>query len=426
MSEATPQYETRIPQLSHPVIVIGGGLVGLSLAHGLNRRGMPVIVYERDKEPDSKERGGWAITIHWALEALRKCLPDDIFQQLSDIQVDPEQAKNDTGKFMFLNMETLVPKYQIPPSERMRINRAMFRRILTQKLDIRWQKRLVRLDTPETGLVTVQFDDGTSASSNLVIGCDGAKSKMRELLFADKPSLARLNPLPVRALGTTIRLDAEQIRPLLEIDPLLFQGCHPETGVFLWYSTVSTPSLNGSLNTFDPYYEGQIIVSWSAADNSSDNDIPQSNTARLQKLRSLTSNFASPLRTLIQSIPVDTTTIQVITLSDWPTIPWPNHNHRVTLAGDAAHAMTMYRGEAYNHGVTDANLLSAQIYHFSLGDATQEEVLEEYESEVLQRTHEAVLLSRQACLDAHNLAALKSDSPLVSKRARILVPSTEE
>lgn len=411
-----------VSQLTDPIIIIGGGLVGLSLAQALKKRNIPATVYERDTEPDSKERGGWAVTIHWAQEALRNCLPENLFQSLYNIQVDPEQAKVDTGKFMFLNLETLVPKYQIPPSKRLRINRAMFRHALTQGIDIRWKKRFVDLDVPENGPVTVYFEDGTSASSNLVIGCDGARSKMRQLLFSESPSLAQMHTLPVRALGVTIRLTPDQVKPLLEIDPLLFQGCHPDTGVFLWYSTVSTPASNNSLNTPQPYFEGQMMISWFR--KSPSDDIPDSNTDRLQTMRSLSSNFAPTLRTLVEIIPLETQ-IQAFTISDWPTTRWPNHNGRITLAGDAAHAMTMYRGEGVNHGVTDASLLSEQIHHLSLGDGTQENLINEYEEEVLRRAHDAVLLSRHACLDAHDLHALKSDSPLVSKRARILVPSME-
>lgn len=416
------QFETERPDVSDPVIIIGGGLVGLSLAHALMKWGIPAVVYERDAMPNSAERGGWAVTIHWALEALRKCLPDFHFQYLSKIQVDVEQASKDTGKFMFLNLENLVPKYQIPPSKRMRINRAMFRHVLSMGVDIKWQKRLVSLDAPENGKVTVHFSDGTSASSLLVVGCDGAKSKMRELLFSHDPPAAKLNPLPVRALGVTIRLTTEEIYPLLAIDPLLFQGCHPDTGVFLWYSTVSTPTLNNSQDTDSPYFEGQLMLSW--LQKSKSDSIPDNNKARLQKMYDLSAGFESRLRTVIKNIP-PTTLVTAIALADWPTKTWPNHNGRITLAGDAAHPMTMYRGEAYNHGVTDASLLAAQIWFFGVGQKTQQDAVDQYDEEVVSRTHDAVLLSRQACLDAHDLNALKSDSPLVSRRTRILAPSTE-
>lgn len=56
------------------------------------------------------------------------------------------------------------------------------------------------------------------------------------------------------------------------------------------------------------------------------------------------------------------------------------------------------------------------------GKASQKQALDIYEAEVIERTHNSVLLSRQACLDAHDLNNLKPDSPLVSKRAKVLEP----
>ena len=80
---------------STPVIVIGGGLVGLTLAQSLKKANIPCTIYERDASLDS-DRGGWGITIHWALRALERCLPTKLFEELDDIQVDPAQAKCDT------------------------------------------------------------------------------------------------------------------------------------------------------------------------------------------------------------------------------------------------------------------------------------------------------------------------------------------
>lgn len=52
------------------------------------------------------------------------------------------------------------------------------------------------------------------------------------------------------------------------------------------------------------------------------------------------SNFAEPFKTAILSVP-DDTPVTEIKLGDWPCLEWDNHDGTVTLAGDAAHAMTM-------------------------------------------------------------------------------------
>ena len=57
------------------------------------------------------------------------------------------------------------------------------------------------------------------------------------------------------------------------------------------------------------------------------------------------------------------------------------------------------------------------------GEKSLEEGIESFEAQMKARTRDAVLLSREACLDAHDLAALHNDSPLVSKRAIVRTPA---
>lgn len=87
------------------------------------------------------------------------------------------------------------------------------------------------------------------------------------------------------------------------------------------------------------------------------------------------------------------------------------------MAGDAAHAMTMYRGEAANHGILDAlRLCEALGGVFKGGQSTGKAILE-YEKELRSRTSPAVLLSRQACLDAHDWACLNENLAVLKRRA---------
>lgn len=58
------------------VLVIGGGIGGLCLAHGLRQAGVDVEVYERDESADGR-RQGYRLRISPQGEAgLRACLPD--------------------------------------------------------------------------------------------------------------------------------------------------------------------------------------------------------------------------------------------------------------------------------------------------------------------------------------------------------------
>ena len=83
--------------IDSPIIIIGAGLVGLTLAQGLKKAGFKFEIYDRDNSLHERP-AGWGITMHWALPALASCLPPQIFETLLSIQVDPvEGGKGSSG-----------------------------------------------------------------------------------------------------------------------------------------------------------------------------------------------------------------------------------------------------------------------------------------------------------------------------------------
>ncbi|KAL3418231.1 FAD binding domain-containing protein [Phlyctema vagabunda] len=394
--------------LESPVLIIGAGVVGLVLAQSLKKEGIPFLIFDRDAHIDARGHG-WGITIHWALAALEQCLSPSLFSRLASTQVDPEQGRNDTGQFLFLNLANAEPVFQIPPSKRLRINREKFRKLLLEGIHVQWNKSVSSFCTSAEG-VSVKFQDGGEVSGRLLIGADGATSKLRRTL---NPTTGALNQLPIRFLGVTVKLSPTDIKPLRDLDPLLFQGCHPETGTYMWYSTLDTPEVNGSSGDGE-YYSAQLNISWLV--KVPEDEVPTSNAAKLQKIKSLTSGFEKNLKKAIDDIPEGTEIIE-ITLADWPCLEWPNHEAKVTLIGDAAHAMTMYRGEAANHGITDARHLHDHLLKLYRGEVSLEHAIQGFEEEMRKRTSWAVLMSRQACLDAHDFARLNKDSAILARRA---------
>lgn len=70
------------------MLIVGAGLVGLVVAQGLKRRGVKTTVFER--QPDAQGRTtGWAVTYHWALHALEKMLPSDLYAELPKVCAVP-------------------------------------------------------------------------------------------------------------------------------------------------------------------------------------------------------------------------------------------------------------------------------------------------------------------------------------------------
>lgn len=383
-------------------------MVGLVLAQALKKQGIAFIIFDRDEHIDARGHG-WGITIHWALEALKNCLPSSLFEKLNTIQVDPEQGRKDTGQFLFLNVKTAEPVFQIPPSPRLRINREKFRKLLLEGIEVQWNKALENFEVNNLGVVA-SFKGGSRVSGSMLVGADGANSKLRRVLCPDTGSL---NQLPIRFLGATVKLTPSEIEPLRGFDPLLFQGCHPETGTFLWFSTLDTPEVNGSSGS-NEYFSAQLNMSWPV--KGPGDEVPASNEEKLKKMKEMSSTFETRLSTAIQRIP-DDTEIMEIRLADWPCLHWPSSDGKVTLIGDAAHAMTMYRGEAANHGITDALDLCQSLTAMVKDGKSLKLRIHEFETEMRERTSWAVLMSRQACLDAHDFSSLNADSAILARRA---------
>jgi 2-polyprenyl-6-methoxyphenol hydroxylase-like FAD-dependent oxidoreductase len=290
---------------------------------------------ERDTGLDARGNG-WGITIHWAKDALKQCIPAERFAQLGSISVDYEMAQKDPGHYKFLNLQTLERRYlSIADPTRVRIRREGLRKLLIPDLNIQWGSKIQKIDL-EGEFPGVTLVDGSSYRAKVVVGADGTNSTTRRFLC---PETGINYMLPLRFIGVVITMSPETTNTIIKaIDPLMFQGCHPDSGVFMYYSILSTPESNGSVASSSPYFQAQVSVSWKP--QSDEGEYPATSALRLKKMRELCSDMALPIKNMINGIPEDSEAIE-IKLQDWPCLDWPNFGGRITLAGDAAHAMTM-------------------------------------------------------------------------------------
>ncbi len=131
------------------------------------------------------------------------------------------------------------------------------------------------------------------------------------------------------------------------LDPFFFQGGDPSTDTFMYFSFLDSPSNNPREGKASETYECQILVSWPFRSGFHGEDepleVPEKNEERVAVMKSLAEGWAEPFRECVLSIPVEGTTVTTIRLEDF--VPregmWDNMGGRVTLVGDAAHAMTM-------------------------------------------------------------------------------------
>ncbi|KAL2758482.1 hypothetical protein ACRALDRAFT_2026028 [Sodiomyces alcalophilus JCM 7366] len=423
----TPVTQSNQP----PVLIIGAGIAGLVLAQGLRKLSIPFLVFERDTAANSRLQG-WALTVHFALDRLLSMLPDDILERIDDTQVDP-RLSSDKSHSVFINLETCEYKWKLPPGYgvRKRLSRDRFRRLLLSGLEesdtILWDKEFVGFHVDESGLPLARFADGTQYRGRLLVGADGASSRIRAHLYDLKASPTR--PLPVMFLGTSLVVREPHIAALRALDPTLFQGCQPRTRTWMWFSVMESPDINGTASrpSAERLWKIQLCLSWLTPTQDTEHGEGDSSAldlstdaARIRVMRQKAADFDPRIANVFRhAIPDDHGPVLKLRLFDWH-IPSSSVDTggAVTLVGDAAHTMSMYRGEGFNHAILDAYHLFQTIQDISNatgpGDKAwlqlREKAIREYERETKARGEVAVAMCRESCLEVHYWDKLSENS----------------
>ncbi|CAG8333695.1 unnamed protein product [Penicillium salamii] len=400
-------YSSALYIMSEPILIIGAGVSGLVLAQYLQNHNIPFKIFDRDSAVDARS-GGWGLTLHWSLPALRELLPKHLVDRFPETFVNKEaSARGDTGRFQFFDLKSGTALYDVPAAERIRVSRVRLRDLLTTGVD--WSKSIQHIES-SADTITAHFEDGTSHTGRLLVACDGSRSRTRQILYPD----TQMNQLPVQLLGASTLYTAEEMGGAESIDPYIFQGSHPDSNVFLFFSFLDTPS-NFEDSSKDRYH-CQIIVSWA---DSKGIPVPDANTERIDLMKSMTESWSEPFRSLVQKLP-DDVEVRSIRIEDWMFPLGREHPHpRAVLVGDSAHTMTMFRGEGANNAIVDVLDLVKRLNLQEAGaldSAALSSSIPAYENDVFTRAEPSFLNSRQACLDAHDFSKIEG-SPLVGVRS---------
>ncbi|MFJ3219633.1 FAD-dependent oxidoreductase [Kitasatospora sp. NPDC086801] len=175
----------------HRVIIVGAGLGGLTLAHGLRARGFDVAVYERDRHPDARPQGYRVQLDEPGLAGLERCLPEHLFRLGLATAASPPARVSVRDR----RLGTLADRPTAPgsdpadgrarPHRSYAFNRPTLRQILLFGLEdvVRYGAELLSWEREQDGTVTARFTDGRSASADLLVGADGVGSAVRHQLL---------------------------------------------------------------------------------------------------------------------------------------------------------------------------------------------------------------------------------------------------
>lgn len=168
--------------MRHRIAVVGGGPAGLTFARVLHRHDHPVTVFERDPAPDARPPGG-TLDLHEGLGrlALDKAGLLAEFQALSRPEGQAMRILDPDG--------TVLRDWQPRPGDRANpeIDRGQLRDLLLGPLDVQWGQGVTRVVPGARDGVLVHFADGRQETFDLVVGADGAWSRVRPALSPATP-----------------------------------------------------------------------------------------------------------------------------------------------------------------------------------------------------------------------------------------------
>src|SRR5438874_5365331 len=156
------------------VAIVGAGLGGLALARVLHVNGIDAVVYEREPSRGARGQGGM-LDIHTGQRALRDAGLIDEFHAIARGEGQDMRLLEPDG--------TLLLQEDTPddaPLDRPEVDRADLRKLLLDSLPegtVRWGHAY---DHADNGIL--HFTNGSTATYDLLVGADGADSRVRALL----------------------------------------------------------------------------------------------------------------------------------------------------------------------------------------------------------------------------------------------------
>ena len=318
------------------VIIIGGGIAGPAIALFLKKIGITSTIYEA--YPHIDDIGGGMQIAPNGMNVLKEIgVADRIFK--SGALASEMCFRNDRGRVLARIRNGRTEKCGQPAVAIARsiLHQILVDEVVQQGIQVEYQKRLKNISETNDKKAIAQFEDGTTAEGDFVIGADGLRSRTRDILLPNSPKPFYTGMLGIGGFAAQSAIPTSNPRDKttmhMTFGPGGFFGycnCSPsEESELLWWS---------NLPRAEEMTKAQL-----AAISTED---------MRQELLAIHRDWHEPIAALLMNTP----TIFKGGIYDIATLPtW--HSDRIVLIGDAAHAMGPHSGQGASLALEDAMYL---------------------------------------------------------------------
>lgn len=175
------------------IAIVGGGIAGLTLAIALHHRDIPITLYESAAHFGEIGAGvSFGPNAVHAMEALHpgvyeafdKVCTRNGWSSKQDVWFDYVDGTDGNDEDVVFSIKTELGQNGV---HRAKYLDELVRHLPSEKA--RFGKRLVGIEEREDGKLVMSFRDGSTATADAIIGCDGIKSRVRQAIVGpDHPS----------------------------------------------------------------------------------------------------------------------------------------------------------------------------------------------------------------------------------------------